>query len=46
MADASLGAAAGAAAGAANGGVRAPSAVANEPDDEELSVDDDELIDE
>jgi hypothetical protein len=43
MLDASLGAAP---SSPANGGVRAPSAVANEPDDEELSVDDDELIDE
>jgi hypothetical protein len=42
MLDASLGAGS----SPANGGVRAPSAVANEPDDEELSVDDDELIDE
>jgi hypothetical protein len=30
----------------ANGAVRAPSALANESDDEELAVDDDELIDE
>ncbi|HWA74885.1 MAG TPA: hypothetical protein VG937_21225 [Polyangiaceae bacterium] len=42
MLDASLGAGS----SPANGGVRAPSAVGSELDDEELSVDDDELIDE
>jgi hypothetical protein len=43
MMDATLGAAP---SSPANGGVHAPSAVANGLEDEELSVDDDELIDE